>query len=195
MVFLRVPNLFPCLILNFNIIGVRAWAVTDQLWNFSVAFSCKQWVNKICLLSKVSILSWQGGKKKAKGVGGWGGCYYLREEIDRGTAIIRGNTVSGLKYPQLSLNEHLHNWQTHGQLVPAVFQSFYTLYKTDTSLKRTTDPCETVNGHLRSRLYAVNIPQNRNVSALHDSKLQTFNISVVFLQFIESAVECILLCF
>ena len=146
MVFLRVPNLFPCLIFNFNIIGVRAWAVTDQFWNFSVAFSCKQWVNKICLLSKVSILSWQGGKKKSKGVGG---CYYLREEIDRGTAIIRGNTVSGLKYSQLSLNEHLHNWQTLG-VGPCRFSVILHSLSTDTSLKRTTDPCETVNGHLRS---------------------------------------------
>ena len=147
MVFLRVPNLFPCLIFNFNIIGVRAWAVTDQFWNFSVAFSCKQWVNKICLLSKVSILSWQGGKKKAKGVGG---CYYLREEIDRGTAIIRGNTVSGLKSAPNSLLTNTSITDRHLVLVPAVFQLFYTLYKTDTSLTRTTDPCETVNGHLRS---------------------------------------------
>ena len=40
-------------------------------------------------------------------------------------------------------------------LVPAVFQSIYcnyTLYKTSTSLRRTTDNFETVNGQLGSAL-------------------------------------------
>ena len=49
------------------------------------------------------------GREEKSERGGGGGCYYLREEINRGTDITRGNTVSGLKYPQLSLNEHLPN--------------------------------------------------------------------------------------
>ena len=34
--FLSVPDLFLGLILNFNILGVRAWVVTDQFCNYSV---------------------------------------------------------------------------------------------------------------------------------------------------------------
>ena len=34
--FLSVPDLFLWLIFNFNILGVRAWVVTDQFCNYSV---------------------------------------------------------------------------------------------------------------------------------------------------------------
>ena len=48
----------------------------------------------------------------------------------------------------------------------------YTLYKTDTSLRRTTDTFQTINGQLRSALCSGKPPQTRKVGALHDTKLQ-----------------------
>ena len=55
-------------------------------------------------------------------------------------------------------------------LVPAVFQLFdcnYALYKTDTSLRWTTDTFQTINGQLRSALRSGKPPQIGKVGALH----------------------------
>ena len=55
-------------------------------------------------------------------------------------------------------------------LVPAVFQLFdcnYALYKTDTSLRRTTDTFQTINGQVRSALRSGKPPQIGKVGALH----------------------------
>ena len=45
----------------------------------------------------------------------------------------------------------------------------YTLYKTDTSLRRTTDTVQTINGQLRSALCSGKPPRTRKVGALHDT--------------------------
>ena len=70
-------------------------------------------------------------------------------------------------------------------LVPVVFQSFYCDSSTtlsdgqQTLLKLSADSWEELNAVTQNR------NQNRNVGALHDSKLQNFGYFVVLLQFAE----------
>ena len=92
MSFLSVSNLVPCLIFSVNILGVRAWIVTGQFCWIRLHFN----------------LTGRGLKKEKVARGeGWTiiwrrrlfsifpskGSDYMREAINRGTAIIGGNTV------------------------------------------------------------------------------------------------------
>ena len=68
---------------GLNILGVRAWIVTDHS------------------AGSDSTSSWQGGyKRKRRWREGWRVGDYLREAINQGTAIIQGNTVGLLSSRQ-----------------------------------------------------------------------------------------------
>ena len=61
-----------------------------------------------------------------------------------------------LNFSQLSLNGHLYKTDTWCWSLPFLthftVQCNYTLYKTGTSLRQTTDTLETINRNLRSEL-------------------------------------------
>ena len=86
MSFLFVPNLVPYLIFSVNILGVRAWIVTGQFCWIRLHFKRKgRWQEGrgwtiIWRRGLFSIFPSKGGD-------------YLREAINQGTAIIRGNRV------------------------------------------------------------------------------------------------------
>ena len=71
--FLSVPNLVTWLIFNVNILGVRAWIVTDQF----------------CWIGFHSQLDREGIKEREDGERGG-------EGIDRGTAIIPENLIDSV---------------------------------------------------------------------------------------------------
>ena len=77
--FLWIPNLLILLIFDVNILGVRAWLVTDHYSNHSLVNN--QWM-KACLLTRVPILINRQGIKE-------------REESERVGAIIFNISVKG----------------------------------------------------------------------------------------------------
>ena len=89
--------------------------------------------------------------------------------------MLRMNQADKVVYGHLSLKGHLYKTET--------------LYDGHHGYLRRTTGTETVNRHLRLALCSEKIPQNGNIGALHDTKLQYFECFVVFLQF----AECILL--
>ena len=78
--FFSAPNLVPWLLFNVNILGVGAWIVTDEFCRIRFLFNLKG--------RDMRKSRW----REAVGRGG-GGCDYSRKAINRGMAIIRGNTV------------------------------------------------------------------------------------------------------
>ena len=79
--FFSAPNLVPWLLFNVNILGVGAWIVTDEFCRIRFHFNLKG--------RDMRKSRW----REAVGREGGGGCDYSRKAINRGMAIIRGNTV------------------------------------------------------------------------------------------------------
>ena len=77
--FFSAPNLVPWLLFNVNILGVGAWIVTDEFCRIRFHFNLKG--------RDMRKSRWR------EAVGREGGCDYSRKAINRGMAIIRGNTV------------------------------------------------------------------------------------------------------
>ena len=87
--FFSAPNLVPWLLFNVNILGVGAWIVTDEFCRIRFHFNLKG--------RDMRKSRW----REAVGREGGGGCDYSRKAINRGMAIIRGNTVLIL-YPDFT---------------------------------------------------------------------------------------------